>query len=681
MSSSQVPGTNAAPVSFPGIASGIDYNSIIAKLTSLTTAQNVTATAQIATLNAQNTELIKINGMLSTLQNSLGSVSDPSIFNAFSATSSNTAFATAESIGGSTQAAPGTYTVLKTQLATASSVTSNALAGHNITDAITAGTYAGQTSDKVPLSASYAAVTPSNGGGTHGTITIDGVQVQYNVNTDSVQTILSNINTAVQAVDAGFSATLNASGVVTFQSTDKPVVIGSASDQGNLLQVFKLSNAQVVNTATSGIVTGTSGVGGISQTAALNGTNAANFKTAVTSGTFTINGVHISVNAAGDNVASILAKINASSAGVTATYSADTNQITLNAKATGPQNIVVGAAGDTSNFLSAAALTSASGATSIVGSQASITLQTASGGSQTYYSNSNQITTAIPGVKVTLQGSTATPFNITVGQDTSKLITAVNGFVSAYNSVVDEINTATSPPVIAPVTPGSTLPGNASPPIGGGILWGNADVQSIRDRLTNLVTGVFGSQFNASAAGQVTYNSLASIGLLTTSSFTVTTTANNGTANNNGGTQASGTSATDIVRNTTYQGTDGKLQPLDQNKLLAALAANPSSVQSIFQGTTSLTYQLGTYLTGITGYPTLLNSGPVGNIPGTSVIQSFEQTNTNIIASLQDQIKRVTDNANAQADMLRVEFTSTEGQLAELQALQGQLSGFFKGNG
>lgn len=33
---SNIPGDNVPPVSFPGIVSGIDYNSIIQKLTSLT---------------------------------------------------------------------------------------------------------------------------------------------------------------------------------------------------------------------------------------------------------------------------------------------------------------------------------------------------------------------------------------------------------------------------------------------------------------------------------------------------------------------------------------------------------------------------------------------------------------------------------------------------------------------
>src|ERR1700757_632212 len=100
--SSSVPGNNVPPVSFPGIASGIDYNSIIQKLTALTLQQNVSLNAQIATLNAANTELIKINNLLNCVQNTLGALSDPTLFNSWLATSSNTAEGLASWLSGTT---------------------------------------------------------------------------------------------------------------------------------------------------------------------------------------------------------------------------------------------------------------------------------------------------------------------------------------------------------------------------------------------------------------------------------------------------------------------------------------------------------------------------------------------------------------------------------------------------
>src|SRR5690242_15978636 len=92
---SSIPGTNLPPISFPGIASGIDYNSIISKLTSLTLAPTTQLNQQVATLNAANAELIKINGLLSNVQSSLNGLSMSAIYNAISATSSNTGVLTA----------------------------------------------------------------------------------------------------------------------------------------------------------------------------------------------------------------------------------------------------------------------------------------------------------------------------------------------------------------------------------------------------------------------------------------------------------------------------------------------------------------------------------------------------------------------------------------------------------
>lgn len=669
--SSSVQGTNVPPVSFPGIASGIDYNSIINKLTSLTLSPNTQLNAQIATLNAANAELIKINGLVGAVQNALATLSDPSLFETYAAQSSNVNVATAQGLP-SVSATPGTYVVTQTQVATASSVTSSASAGHRETDTLTSGPYTGQASDTVPLAQSYAAVTPSNGGNSAGQITIDGQVITYNVNTDSIDTIMNRIYTAVSTnYDASFTINFQPGTDVVSISGSKPITIGSASDQGNLEQVLKLDQAQVNNSGPVTSVTGTSGVGGINDTASLNTGNDANTQAPITSGYFTINGVKINVDASGDNINSVLQKINASTAGVSATYNASTGQIQLVSKATGPQSIVVGSGSDTSNFLTATGLTSASGAATSVGSQASVTLQTSTG-LQTYYSNSNNVTNAIPGIQINLVSTdTTSPFTIQVNQNTTNLVSAVNTFISAYNGAISEINNATMPPVVIPSTPGASLPGNPNSSVGGGVLFNNGDVSSIKDELTNMVSGFFGNQGS-------NYSSLASIGLNVSDSFSVLTTANNGSQN--GGTSAQGSSSTDVVQQTTYQGTDGTLQALDMTKFMNALQADPAGVQALFQGSNSLTNSLGSYLTSVTGAPTLLASGPVGTIPTTSTLQGFENSNTDQITSIQTQIKQIIDNANAQADALRNQFVSVEGTIAELQAEQQQLGSMFSGS-
>ena len=83
-SDSTVYGTNVAPISFPGIVSGIDYNEIIDKLTQLSLAPTTQLNAQIATLNNANTELIKISNLLASVQNALGNLSNPECTAVFS---------------------------------------------------------------------------------------------------------------------------------------------------------------------------------------------------------------------------------------------------------------------------------------------------------------------------------------------------------------------------------------------------------------------------------------------------------------------------------------------------------------------------------------------------------------------------------------------------------------------
>jgi hypothetical protein len=147
------------------------------------------------------------------------------------------------------------------------------------------------------------------------------------------------------------------------------------------------------------------------------------------------------------------------------------------------------------------------------------------------------------------------------------------------------------------------------------------------------------------------------------------------------GNQTGESSSSTSVTTTTYQGTDGTFQALNVTSLLNALAANPTAVQALFQGSNSLTNNLGTYLTTVTGLPTLLNSGTVGDVPDTGILSGFENANNAQIQNIQSQVTQITDNANQQANLLRQEFVSSESQIASYQALQSQLSGFFKSSG
>ncbi|MBV8355116.1 MAG: flagellar filament capping protein FliD, partial [Candidatus Eremiobacteraeota bacterium] len=297
-----------------------------------------------------------------------------------------------------------------------------------------------------------------------------------------------------------------------------------------------------------------------------------------------------------------------------------------------------------------------------VGSQAAVTYQDASGATRTAYSNSNQVTNVIPGVQLNLTAAdAATPFTVTVAQDTTNLTNAINGFVTAYNNAITEINSATAAPIVSGNQPGSGSDATQLAP--GGVLWQNPDVLSLKDKLVNLVSGMVSNNGTS-------FNSLASIGLQLTNSFAEITAGSSGQNSD-----SSSSNAASQLTTTTFSGTDGQLQPLDATALQSALSADPQAVQNLFDSSQGILAQLGTYLTFATGTPSQLgpNGSFLATVPDTSLISGFETDNTNQIDSLNQQIQLVQNQANQQADLLRQEFVQSETLIAQYQSIQSSL--------
>jgi flagellar hook-associated protein 2 len=647
-------GTDLAPITFPGIASGIDYNSIINKLTSLTLEPNTLYNSQIKQLDAKNAELIKINSMLTSVQGSLSALSDPATFNAYLGTSTDPADCSVTQVSDG-NAAPGSYTISSTQVATATQINGGSGAGVTI-------------NPNLALLCAGTGITPTNGtNGQQGQLTVDGVAIKYDVNSQSLNTIVQNIYTAVKTVDAGFSIAVGANGAVTFSSTHEQISIGSASDNGNLEDVLKLNAAEINNAGPTYSVTSAGPIGGINDATTFSATGHAGFATAVTSGTFTINGVQIAVNASDDNVSSILAKINSSTAGVVASFNVTTDTFSLTNTETGPQSIIVGASNDTSDFLKVAQLTTGTGAATAVGKQAYVAVLTQGGVLQTVYSNSDSVQGAIPGMALNITGSTQLPFTVTVNHDTSLAVNAITNFVSLYNAAMNEIAIATAPPVVQQSQSSTTNTTTSSSVLAsGGILYGDQTVEMMSSQLTNIVSSL-------TSNGSTSFNSLESIGLSLDSSHTVyqsNTDAYGGTVDS---------SSSGPIATSSADGTDGQFSPLDVSQFTAALTADPSAVASLFvstsaTGTTGLTNQLGGYLTGITGTPSSLVSGLVGNIPAIALIQGDEDADTAEITALNQSIQGVQNKANAQADLLRAQATASEALISKYQSEQSAVN-------
>ncbi len=503
-------GTNVPPISFPGIASGIDYNSIINKYTQMTLEQETPLQNQITTLNSQQSELLKIQDLIGKFQDSFQAISDPANFTATKPTSSNSAAVAASTISGSV-ATPGNYVIDSASLATATQI---------INDPASNGTFSQNTA----LVNAGASITPNNGSATQGQITINGLQLNYDVNATTLQSFIATNATALASVGVTMSYDA-ATQAVTISST-QPLTLGSATDSGNLLQVLKLDTAQITDNAGTYSATSTSAIGGINVGAVFDTSQNAGFSTAVTSGKFSINGVAFNVDATTNNLNDILNEINQSSAGVIASYDQSTDSVVLTAKAEGPQGITLGSTGDTSNFLQAAGfLTNATqpnqlsaGATENVGNSAKIVFTDAAGTQHTVYSNSNTVTNVVPGVSLALQqavdGTIVAPVTISVAQDSSVLQSAITSWVNSYNALIDEINTATQAPVVGTTTSSATGQTSGTQLTGGGVLFNNEEVSSIKDQLVNLVSGYMNT-------GSTSYNSLSSIGLTLDSSFSV----------------------------------------------------------------------------------------------------------------------------------------------------------------
>ena len=237
------------PVTFPGIASGIDYNSIIQKYTAATLAGETPYQNQLNKLNTADAEVLKLQSLFGKVQDSLTALSDVSTFQAYSATASVAGVADPTQISGQ-NAVPGTYTIAGQTLATASEILSDPAANAQLTPAAEAST---------PLAQIGTSVTPTNGTlstglpAPTGSLTINGVKINYDVNTDSLQNIIDRINTA----GAGATASYNAgTGEVTVTATTNAgLAFGSAGDTGNLLSVLHFDNALLVGSGNGENVT------------------------------------------------------------------------------------------------------------------------------------------------------------------------------------------------------------------------------------------------------------------------------------------------------------------------------------------------------------------------------------------------------------------------------------------
>jgi flagellar hook-associated protein 2 len=199
-----------------------------------------------------------------------------------------------------------------------------------------------------------------------------------------------------------------------------------------------------------------------------------------TSGTFSINGISISVDATTDTLADVLARINDSDAQVTASYDSSSDTIRVVSDTLGSRTVQFTAG--TSNFLTVTNLTAA---TQDAGDDAQFTIN----GGSTQTRNTNQVSDAIG--DVTLNFLSTGTSTVTVEGDDDTIVERVNDFVTAFNNAITQIETLTGR---------------------NGVLGGDGSLQVIenylRDTIFSQVSGITGD-----------FASLVDIGITTGTAF------------------------------------------------------------------------------------------------------------------------------------------------------------------
>jgi flagellar hook-associated protein 2 len=457
LSSGSTASSNSPDLAITGLASGMNWSTVISELAQAERVPETQWENQISSLNAQNSAYTTIDGDLTTLQTDIETLQDSSLYISTTAQSSNSTVATATADSGATL---GNYTFNISQLATAAQINgstgiSQAISPDGNLNNVTIGTAGFGT----PVTA--------------GTFTVNGAQVTI-ATTDSLQTVFNNIATATNnAVTASYNSSSDEI-TLTGANPNQPITLGSAADTSNFLQVAQLYNNQ------TGSITSTSALGHVQLGATMTG---ADLNTAITDGgnghgEFTINGVAIGYDASTDSIQNVLDSINSSAAGVTASYDSINDRFTLTNNTTG--DVGISMQDVTGNFLAATGLSSG---TLQSGKNLHYTLND---GTQQLVSQSNTISPAsssISGLSVTALQTGSTTVNVST--DTSALTTAIQKFVTDYNSLQSAITTDQA------VTTSSS--GTVTPGILTGDLTANGIASDLRSLITSSVPGLSGA--------------------------------------------------------------------------------------------------------------------------------------------------------------------------------------------
>ncbi len=463
----------STPLSMSGVASGINWQSLISQEMSI--AEQPLNSLQAQLNQIQNEQSLLENQFKPMIENFRESLLTLELPSTYMGTTASLSSSTNLGVVTTSNALPGSYQIKIDNLATFTTINPTSTVGKSVSPSATL--------------SSLNIATPV----TTGYFTINGVQIQVDPSTESLNNVISAINTSSAGVTASYSASTDT--LVLTGNSNAVINLGSPSDTSNFLSATYLTGApETLNSSGDTTVSSIPHLGASSTSAILSSLG-------INSGNIIINGVSIGVNSS-QNLGTLISNINSSAANVTAWYDPNADKVYMKSNIGGPVSISVAEASTTTptGVLSAFGW---SNATQTYGQNAQVEVSQNGGTTwTTYTSSTNQVTNAINGATLNLYSTTSTPVTLTISQNTQNAVNAVQNFVNSFNNIVNWINTQYNQQ--PPQNQTNTASGSSSTQ---GALYQSQMLQQVLSKMKSFV-----SQF---VPGLSAYNSPPSVGITT----------------------------------------------------------------------------------------------------------------------------------------------------------------------
>lgn len=417
-------------IQLSGLASGFDFRPVIDQLISLERVPQNRLRVEKSELQNKSSIYDSLKTRLEDLQTSLESLDDTDLFfgrNVSLAGGNDSSF----SATSDQKTILGNYEFNVTNLATSTIASGSTDVGAAITDTST-------TLENLNLSTAV----------TDGTITINGAQISVD-RTQTLQSLFDDILTQTTAAGDAVTASYDSgTDTITLSAASGSTILGSSADTSNFFTATKLTSNALGDAESS------SALGGVNFSASLDGGFTGLNNPITTDGSFSINGVEISIDASEDTMLDLISRVNESDAQVTLAYDATNDQFTIQNNNTGSTGMDLDENG--SGFFTAIGIDTAN-INYTLGENAEFSVN----GGATLVSTSNTFDAdvhGITGLSVTATELGAETVSVTSSATDGRA--KIDDFISKYNSVQSYLETQTKITVNDGDVTTGTLSGN-----------------------------------------------------------------------------------------------------------------------------------------------------------------------------------------------------------------------------